>query len=165
MALSTLPEELTDLIIQRISDRPTLHSLCLVSTSLSRIATPHLYTRIALQKDDFQHLRPLALLLWTSPQHRHAVRAFSVRRAYGGNLHPWPVWEGLEDLIKRMVDEFVGEAEKENWVRRVQDGVDALPIASLLLRSLPHVKEMQFDGFMLVDPRKADGKARSRWVV
>ncbi|KAF2848646.1 hypothetical protein T440DRAFT_353172, partial [Plenodomus tracheiphilus IPT5] len=87
---ATLPEEITDHILHYISHRPTLHSLCLVSTNLNRIATPHLYSTIALRKDDFQHLRPLAVLLWTSAKHRACVRSISVRRAYGGNLVPWP---------------------------------------------------------------------------
>jgi hypothetical protein len=151
-----LPEELTDLIIHSLDHRPTLHSLCLVSKNLNRIATPHLYTSIALTRDSFQHLRPLTLLLWTSPKHRTLVHKMSVRRAYGGNLVPWPSYAGLDELVERHVRMYVNE-DKEGWVKRVVDGADPLPIASLLLRSLPNVVTMEFDGFCLVDPRSRRG--------
>jgi hypothetical protein len=147
-----LPEELIDLILH-FSDRSTLYSLCLASRSLNRIATPHLYTNIALARDDFKHLRPLTLLLWTSPKHRALVRHISVRRAYGGNLVPWPDHPELDSLVERQVKMFVKEEEAARWTRQVRDGNDALPIASLLLRSLPNVSTMGFDGFDLVDPK------------
>ncbi|CAO2647503.1 Nn.00g084250.m01.CDS01 [Neocucurbitaria sp. VM-36] len=156
--LTTLPEELIDQILTFLPP-PTLHALTLVSRDINRITTPHLYASITLTSTSFTHLRPLAFLLWTSPAHANLVRAFSVRRAYGGNLDPWPKHsegEGglLESVIKEMVSRYVrgGEEEREEWVRRVREGGDALVIASLLLRSLPGVREMVFDGFMLVDP-------------
>jgi hypothetical protein len=148
-----LPEELTDLIVYSLNHRPSVYSLCLVSRDFNRIATPHLYSTIALARDDFQHLRPLALLLWTSPKHRALVRKMSVRQAYGGNLAPWPDYADLDELIERQVQMHVSEKEEMKWVTRVRDGSDALPIASLLLRSLPHVVRMEFDGFCLVDPK------------
>lgn len=160
---SSLPEELLDRIIHYSSDdRSSLHSLCLVSRDANRIATPALYSTISLRRDDFQHLRPLAVLLWTSPHHRAAVKSFTVRRAYGGNLFPWPSLEGLDDLIRATIAIYVKEGDKEQWFKQVRDGGDALPIASLLLRSLPYVGEMQFDGFMLVDPAVKEG--RRAWV-
>jgi hypothetical protein len=106
-----------------------------------------------LPRDDFKHLRPLTLLLWTSPKHRALVREISVRRAYGGNLVPWPDHPELDDLVERQVKMFVREEEANRWIRQVRDGSDALPIASLLLRSLPNVSTMGFDGFDLVDPK------------
>jgi hypothetical protein len=151
-----LPEELIDLVIHSLDHRPALHSLCLVSRNLNRIATPHLYTSIALTRDSFQHLRPLTLLLWTSPKHRALVREMSVRRAYGGNLVPWPSYAGFDELVERQVRAYVSE-DKEGWLKRVIDGADPLPIASLLLRSLPNVVTMEFDGFCLVDPRSRKG--------
>jgi hypothetical protein len=80
----------------------------------------------------------------------------SVRRAYGGNLVPWPSYAGLDELVERHVRMYVNE-DKEGWTKRVIDGADPLPIASLLLRSLPNVVTMEFDGFCLVDPRSRRG--------
>ena len=165
MALSFVkefPEELIDRIFRSVDDRATLHALCLVSLDMNRIATTHLYSRISLEKNDFQHLRPLALLLWTSEKHRNAVRSFSVRRAYGGNLEPWPKHPDLGDIIQQQIKLYVREGDAEQWYHQVRDGpVDPLPIASLLLRSLPHVMEMQFDGFQLVDPSLKDCRTLS----
>ncbi|KAI8931720.1 hypothetical protein NX059_011363 [Plenodomus lindquistii] len=150
--IQTLPEELTSQILHYISDRRTLHSLTLVSATLNRLSTPHLYTHLTLHPHSLPYLRPLAALLWRSPKHSACVRSISVRRAYGGNLVPWPQDEGLDALIKTQIEQFVKEGDKEDWYERVREGADALPIASLLLRSLPGVRVMQFDGFMLVDP-------------
>jgi hypothetical protein len=150
--LSKLPEELLDRIICLSSTRATLHALCLVSKDINRIATARLYANIALTKDDFRHLRPLAVLLWTSENHRNAIKSFSVRHAYGGNLDPWPKHPALEDMIRQQIQRYIKERDKAQWFAQVRDGIDALPIASLLLRSLPKVECMQFDGFMLVDP-------------
>jgi hypothetical protein len=151
--LSHLPEELLDRIALLTPHRSTLHALCLTSRDLNRIATPHLYHSIFLQKDDFKHLRPLALLLWTSPKHSDVVHAISVKGAYGGNLMRWPQYEGLEALLKKQIGLYVKEGDEGSWYEQVGSGIDALPIASLLLRSLPNVSVMQFDGFMLVDPK------------
>ncbi|KAL6709936.1 hypothetical protein ACN47E_000721 [Coniothyrium glycines] len=159
-SFAALPEELLDRIIYFTDSRPTLHALCLVSKNINRIATARLYAHIALTKDDFRHLRPLAVLLWTSAPHRNAVRTFSVRHAYGGNLDPWPQHPQLDDMIQEKIEEYVRERDKGQWFAQVRDGIDALPIASLLLRSLPHVAAMQFDGFMLVDPA-ARGSGRA----
>lgn len=153
-SLSALPEELLDRIVVFTNSRPSLHALTLVSKDLNRISTPHLYTSIVLTNANFQFLRPIAFLLWTSPKHRDVVRAFSVRRAYGGNLAPWPESGELESVVRRMVEKWVGKGDKEEWVRQVRDGSDALPIASLLLRTLPRVGVMRFDGFCLVDPER-----------
>ncbi|KAF1850090.1 uncharacterized protein K460DRAFT_372460 [Cucurbitaria berberidis CBS 394.84] len=111
-SLDTLPEELIDRIISFTNSRATLHALCFVSKDINRIATAHLYTTIALNKEDFQHLRPLAFLLWTSEKHRNAIRSFSVRRAYGGNLDPWPHHSHLEEIIRRQI-KFVRADERE----------------------------------------------------
>ena len=158
MPLSHLPEELLDLITFFLTPhRSTLHSLCLTSRNLNRIATSHLYHTILLQKDDFKHLRPLALLLWTSPKHAASVRCISVTGAYGGNLMRWPQFDGLDKLLKEQIGRYVREGDEQSWFEQVGSGIDALPIASLLLRSLPRVGVMQFDGFMLVDPRVGRG--------
>lgn len=173
-SLAILPEELLDLIITHLtSSRSTLHSLTLVSHKFNRLATFHLYTHISLTKSDFLYLRPLAVLLWTSPAHRSVVRSFSVRHAYGGNLDPWPKHYpkhqhqeeegGLDELIKGQIERYVREKDKEEWFGQVRHGVGALPIASLLLRSLPNVREMQFDGFMLVDPAGRGKAGKQRW--
>jgi hypothetical protein len=151
--MDRLPEELVDRIFYFVDHRASLHALCLVSRDLNRIATSHLYTAIALDRDDFQHLRPLALLLWTSPKHRAIVRSISVRRAYGGNLVPWPRHPCLDELIQQQVKLYVREGDTMPWFAKVKDGIDALPIASLLLRSLPNVTTMEFDGFNLIDPK------------
>lgn len=185
--LLTLPEEITVQILHHITARPTLHALTLVSTTLNRLSTPLLYAHLALHADAFMHLRPLACLLWSSERHRACVRSVSVRRAYGGNLVPWPgvgwAWgrrdgggEGEEEcegkgegetksptqqhdpddrlaaLIQRQIALYVRDGDHADWYARVRYGDHALPIASLLLRSLPRVGVMQFDGFMLVDP-------------
>jgi hypothetical protein len=75
-----------------------------------------------------------------------------VSRAYGGNLVPWPACEELEDVLALQVKRYVRESEKERWMEQLRDGRDALVVASLLVRSLPNVKRMGFDGFELVDP-------------
>jgi hypothetical protein len=151
--MNRLPEELTDRIFGFVDQRATLHALCQVSKDINRIATTHLYTNIALTRDDFKHLRPLTLLLWTSPKHRGLVRAISVRRAYGGNMVSWPQYADLDKLIEEQIEHYVREGDKRSWFIRVKDGMDPLPIASLLLRSLPNVTTMGFDGFDLVDPK------------
>ncbi|KAF1912161.1 hypothetical protein BDU57DRAFT_523562 [Ampelomyces quisqualis] len=155
-SLHALPEELLDRIMH-FSPLSSLHALTLVSKTLSRIATSHLYTTIALTRHSFKYLRPLTLLLWTSPKHRHLVRSISVSRAYGGNLVPWPRYTGLDALIEEQVGLYVRKEERKRWSRQVRDGGDALAIASLLLRSLPHVRRMGFDGFELVDPGDGSG--------
>jgi hypothetical protein len=152
--LETLPDELLDLILHYISSRTTLHTLCLVSKDINRIATDHLYAHIELEKGDFKYLRPLTLLFWTSEAHREAVRSFSVRQAYGGNLDPWPHHPDLEDIIKKNIEMYVRVGDREQWFNEVRDGSDSTRIASLLLRSLPHVEKMQLPGFELVDPRR-----------
>jgi hypothetical protein len=149
--MTCLPEELVDLILQ-FSDYPTLQTLCLVSKTVSRIATAHLYTSITLTGNSFAYLRPLALLLWTSPKHARLVRRISVSRAYGGNLVPWPEYNGLDDVIEQQVGMYVREGEKEKWIEDLMYGRDALFVAGLLVRSLPNVDRMGFDGFELVDP-------------
>jgi hypothetical protein len=50
------------------------------------------------------------------------------------------------------VKAYVRESEKERWIEQVTHGKDALVVASLLVRSLPKVERMGFDGFELVDP-------------
>ncbi|KAH3913954.1 hypothetical protein HBI56_055630 [Parastagonospora nodorum] len=154
--ISHLPEELLDRICHFTSTH-TLHSLCLVNKNLNRIATAHLYTTISLSHSNFKHLRPLTLMLWTSPKHRALVRSISVRRAYGGDLVPWPAHSDLDGLIEEQVGMYVREGERESWSKQVRDGMDPLPIASLLLRSLPRVGRMGFDGFELVDPKGREG--------
>lgn len=150
---SLLPEELLDRIIASTDDIPTLHSLTLTCHTLSRIATPHLYSHIALSSSTFRFLRPLAFTLWTSPSHRAAVKSFSVHRAYGGDLDPWPRHEDLDQVIRKEVEKWVvGEGKRKEWFWQVREGWDALPVASLLLRGLPGVGVMRFDGFELVDP-------------
>ncbi|KAF2123967.1 hypothetical protein P153DRAFT_252435, partial [Dothidotthia symphoricarpi CBS 119687] len=101
--LTSLPEELIDRIVFLTDARPTLHALTLVSKDLNRITTPHLYSAIALTNTDFQYLRPLAYLLWTSLPHRALVKVFSVRRAYGGNLAPWPQCVELEGVLRDQI--------------------------------------------------------------
>jgi hypothetical protein len=161
MLLSHLPEELLDRIASFLTPyRSSLHALCLTSRDINRIATAHLYHTILLQKDDFKHLRPLALLLWTSPNHAAVVRCISVKGAYGGNLMRWPAFEGLDALLKEQIGMYVREGDEQSWFEQVGSGIDALPIASLLLRSLPNVGFMQFDGFMLVDPGVGRGGLR-----
>ncbi|KAH7397472.1 hypothetical protein BKA66DRAFT_242174 [Pyrenochaeta sp. MPI-SDFR-AT-0127] len=155
--IEILPEELLDRILFFTSHRATRCALCLVSKDINRIATPHLYANIYLQEDDFQYLRPLAFLLWTSAKHRDAVKSFSVRRAYGGNLDPWPNHQNLETIIRAQIKLYVRGGEADQWLFRVRDGADPLPIASLLLRSLKNVAMMQFDGFQLVDPSSRGG--------
>jgi hypothetical protein len=157
--MTRLPEELVDRVCHFVDQRAALHALCLVNKDLNRIATSHLYTTIALERNNFKHLRPLTLMLWMSPKHRPLVRSISVRRAYGGDLVPWPDHPDLDDLIEEQVKLYVREGEAKSWFLQVKDGMDPLPIASLLLRSLPNVVTMGFDGFDLVDPR-ARGKAR-----
>jgi hypothetical protein len=149
--LTRLPEELLDLILH-FSSHSTLYSLCLVSKAISRIATSHLYTTITLYRESFTYLRPLTLLLWTSPKHASLVRHISVSHAYGGNLVPWPEHERLQEVIEQQVKAYVRESEKERWIEQVTHGKDALVVASLLVRSLPKVERMGFDGFELVDP-------------
>ncbi|KAL5118649.1 hypothetical protein ACEQ8H_003500 [Pleosporales sp. CAS-2024a] len=151
--ISTLPEELVDRICHFLSPTTSLHALCLVNKDFNRIATAHLYTTIDLSVHNFKFLRPLTLMLWTSPKHRALVRSISVRRAYGGDLVPWPKYALLDELIEQQVQLYVREGEMETWVAQVRDGMDPLPIASLLLRSLPNVTTMGFDGFDLVDPK------------
>lgn len=166
LTLTHLPEELVDRIC-RFSSAPCLHALALVSRTLNRIATTHLYTSITLTRSSFKHLRPLTLLLWTSPKHATLVRHIAVTRAYGGNLVPWPDHvgdhdgnrDGLEGLVKQMVARYVKAAERKEWEKSVCEGEDALRVASLLLRSLPNVRRMGFDGFELVDPGAREVKS------
>lgn len=148
-----LPEELLDRIISLVDQPSALYALALVSKDINRITTPHLYTCIALGPTSFQHLRPLAFLLFTSPKHHCLVRSISVKRAYGGNLLPWPCNPDLDVVLMRQIELFVREDDVKRWFREVRDGSDPLPIASLLLRSLPKVVKMGFEGFDLVDPR------------
>jgi hypothetical protein len=155
--LESLPEELLDLILHHIPDPPrtTLHALCLVSRNINRLATARLYAHITLLGDDFKYLRPLAFLFWTSEPHRQAVRSFAVHQAYGGNLDPWPKHvkqEELDRIIRCNVERFVRESDWEVWWSDVKDGSDSTRIASLLLRSCPHLRRMQLPGFELVDP-------------
>jgi hypothetical protein len=150
--LESLPDELLDLILHNLADRSTLHALCLVSKDTNRIATAHLYANVELQKDDYKYLRPLALLFWTSPKHGDAVRSFSVRQAYGGNLDPWPAHPHLDTIIRNNIERYVRIGDQESWLSGVRDGGDSTRIASLLLRSLPHLKTMQLPGFELIDP-------------
>jgi hypothetical protein len=159
--IETLPDELLDLILHNIPDRATHHTLCLVSKDINRIATDHLYAHIELEKDDFKHLRPLALLFWTSEPHREAVRSFSVRQAYGGNLDSWPHHPELDSIIRENIKMYVRVGDREQWFNEVRDGSDSTRIASLLLRSLPHVEKMQLPGFELVDPRRGFGSKES----
>jgi hypothetical protein len=149
--ITRLPEELLDLILQ-FSNNASVRILCLVSKTISRIATAHLYTSITLSRNSFMYLRPLALLLWTSPKHAQLVRQISVKHAYGQNLVPWPEHDGLEDVIEQKVKRYVREEEKEIWTKDLINGGDALRVAGLLVRSLPHVERMGFDGFELFDP-------------
>ncbi|KAH9876645.1 hypothetical protein J1614_003777 [Plenodomus biglobosus] len=174
-SLPTLPEELTAHILTHLStSHTTLHALALTSRTLNRLATPLLYTSLSLQRHNFQYLRPLAVLLWSSARHRECVREVCVRRAYGGDLVGWPDVCGLGDggeegvckdgddaldsLIRQNITAFIPECDREAWFKRVRYGADVLPIASLLLRSLPHVSVMRFDGFMLVDPGVREGE-------
>lgn len=154
-----LPEEILDRILHYTTHRPTIHALCTVSRTINRIATPYLYHSIALRKDDFQYLRPLALLLWTSPKHRDIVHSISVKQAYGGNLVPWPSYPDLDRVLWEQIELYVRDGDKGKWFERVRDGIDALPVASLLLRSLPHVERMPFEGFEMVDPGVGKGRA------
>jgi hypothetical protein len=169
LTLTHLPEELLDRICY-FSPTQSLHALAMVSRDIGRIATTHLYTSITLTRSSFKYLRPLALLLWTSPRHADLVKHISVSRAYGGNLVPWPDYPGrsapdvcdgvdgsevdgsLPELVKNMVGRYVKESERAEWAKSVVEGEDALKVASLLLRSLRNVKRMGFDGFELVDP-------------
>jgi hypothetical protein len=155
-----LPEEILDRILHYTTHRPTIHTLCTVSKALNCIATPYLYHSIALRKDDFQYLRPLALLLWTSPKHRDIVHSISVKQAYGGNLVRWPDHPQLDDILRHQIELYVREGDKGKWFERVRDGIDALPVASLLLRSLPNVQRMPFEGFEMVDPGAGIGRAK-----
>jgi hypothetical protein len=150
--LESLPDELLDQILHYLPDRTTLHTLCLVSRHINRLATTHLYSHISLFKDDFKYLRPLALLFWTSEPHRQAVRSFAVHHAYGGNLDPWPEYEKLDEVIRQNVEQFVRKSDWEVWWAEVRDGSDSTRIASLLLRSCPKLSRMQLPGFELVDP-------------
>jgi hypothetical protein len=152
--IETLPDELLDLILHHVKDRAAQHALCLVSKEINRIATDHLYANMHLEKDDFKHLRPLALLFWISEPHRKAVRSFSVRQAYGGNLDPWPNHPDLDYIIRKNVEKYVKLGDREQWFSQVRDGDNSTRIASLLLRSLPHLEKMQLPGFDLVDPRR-----------
>ncbi|KAF2025082.1 hypothetical protein EK21DRAFT_26074, partial [Setomelanomma holmii] len=99
-----LPEELLDRILY-FTDDATIHALTLVSKTLNRIATPYLYTHITLTPSSLPYLRPLAVLLWTSTKHASLVQSFSVRKAYGQNLLPWPDHPGvdLEAVIRSQV--------------------------------------------------------------
>lgn len=78
--------------------------------------------------------------------------------AYGGDLRAWPSWKreergfDVEAVVRREVEKWVRKEEREAWVEKVLEGGDALCVASLLLRGLPHVVEMGFEGFRLVDP-------------
>lgn len=139
--LTRLPEELLDRVCH-FSEPRSLHALALVSRDVGRIATTHLYTSITLTRSSFKFLRPLALLLWTSPRHADLVKHISVSRAYGGNLVAWPRYEELEGLVKNMVEKYVKESERKEWVKSVVEGEDALRVASLLLRSLRNVGRM-----------------------
>ena len=65
---------------------------------------------------------------------------------------PWPEHADLDGVISEQVEMYVREGERESWCKQVRDGMDPLPIASLLLRSLQRVRRMGFDGFELVDP-------------
>jgi hypothetical protein len=158
--LTTIPEELISHILTFLP-RPARHSLCLTSRDLNRITTPTLYTHITLTGTDFSYLRSLALLIWTSPKHSALVRSLSVRRAYGGDLKPWPALQGvdLHELVGRLVVAYVKEEERVAWEKKVEAG-DALCIASLLLRSLPGVDRMAFPGFELFDPKRRKEGAR-----
>lgn len=149
--IEVLPDELLDLIMC-YQDRRALHALCLVSKDMNRIATARLYANIELEKDDFKYLRPLALLFWTSAPHREAVRSLCVRHAYGGNLDPWPNHPDLDAIIRKNLELYVRLGDREHWFNEIRDGADSTRIASLLLRSLPHVMTMQLPGFDLVDP-------------
>lgn len=75
-------------------------------------------------------------------------------RAYEGTKYRSPGYEGLDELIRTLVRRYVkgGEEEKREWEKEVKEGDDPLRVASLLLRSLPNVKRMGFEGFELVDP-------------
>lgn len=66
--------------------------------------------------------------------------------------------DGLESLVKDMVERYVKESEREEWVKSVVEGEDVLRVASLLLRSLRNVARMGFDGFELVDPGVGEGR-------
>lgn len=150
--IHALPEELFDQILHFLPQRQSICSLALTSRDLNRIATPHLYTSITLTSSSFRYLRPLTLLLWTSPKHRLLVRSFTVTKAFGQNLVPWPAYPRLNDVIENMVVRYVKEGERASWAEKVRNGTDHLHVASLLLRSLEYVERMGFDGFELVDP-------------
>ncbi|KAL6154079.1 hypothetical protein ACJBU6_07365 [Exserohilum turcicum] len=163
--IETLPDEPLDLIVQHVENRATLYALCLVSRDMNRIATARLYAHIQLEKDDFRHLRPLALLFWTSAPHRQVVRSFGVRHAYGGNLDPWPHHPELDAIISKNLELYVRPDDQKQWFNEVRDGADSTRIASLLLRSLPHVMTMQLPGFELVDPAGRNMGLGSRHTV
>jgi hypothetical protein len=171
--LAHLPEELLSHILSFLppsSSSPTIHALTLVCTTLNRIATPLLYTHITLTPASLPYLRPLALLLWISPAHAALVRSFAVRKAYGGHLVPWPQWEGVDvdGVVAGVVGRYVcgkrgergdgdgeGEAERKEWFKRVREEGEWMAICSLVLRGLEGCERMEFDGWSLVDPRRA----------
>jgi hypothetical protein len=70
-----LPEELLEHIVSLIP-RETLASISLVSKTLNRIATSHLYSHITFPKDVDR--ATLAYLLLTSPSHAYHVRSLAV---------------------------------------------------------------------------------------
>jgi len=68
----------------------------------------------------------------------------------------------VDALVESMIRKYVKQEQQSEWKRRVCEQGDALCTASLLLRSLPHVGRMGFEGFELVDPGWEGERERGR---
>lgn len=159
-----LPEELLAHIMTFLaSDRASLHALLMTSRTLHRITLPTVYTHIILCPGSFRYLRPLAYLLFTSPIHASLVRSITVRRAYGGDLLPWPNIVGLQEVIRGQVEKWIKESNRERWLKEIWEGEEVdghLKVAGLLVRSLEGLGKIGFDGWDLVDPSwEANGRS------
>ncbi|KAL6703854.1 hypothetical protein ACN47E_008988 [Coniothyrium glycines] len=157
-----LSEELLDCILS-YCDQPTLAAVCRTCSTLSRIATPHLWSRICLtttarHRGAVKYLLPLAYAVFSSPGKAAAVRYVAVPEGWGApeayedddTRRPWPVRGAeLEGVLRGKCEEYaVDEEEAEELSAAVSEGYEEVVMA-LFVANLPCLRSLDVNFEML----------------
>jgi hypothetical protein len=142
-----LPEEILEYIISLVP-KETLASLCLVSKTLHRLATPHLYSHIAFLEDVDR--ADLAYLLLTSPSHAYHVRSLAVSEKLwtpGIATDDQQTWTDTEEkVLRQKCAEYAPcEPVAEEMHNRLKSHKDDQAILALLLASLPRLQKLDIN--------------------
>jgi hypothetical protein len=147
------PEEVLDRIIGLVGDRSSLYNLCLVSSTISRIATSYLYKNVSLSGSVTGSLFPFTLLMILSPRHAAFVKTLSLP-VYWKEEEPssmlrepitsvemrmplivWRVVMHLANFTTSLYEHF-------DWFKAICKDHDDDAITALLLASLPRLRTL-----------------------